>query len=93
MINFSDLLCMQHCDQCNKKCFSVSFIYSGTYNKGPSEKGTNNLSTKDTSIIPTEKCICNSSQLPKRGQSPYKGQNGWFQSVLYSEVPTIASFS
>ncbi len=32
------------------------------------------------------KCICNTFQLPKRGQPPYKGQNCWSQSVLYSEV-------
>ncbi len=29
----------------------------------------------------------NTFQLPKRGQPPYKGQNGWSQRVLYSEVP------
>ncbi len=26
-------------------------------------------------------------QLPKRGQPPYKGQHGWSQTVLYTEVP------
>ncbi len=26
-------------------------------------------------------------QLLKRGQPPYKEQNGWYQNVPYSEVP------
>ena len=28
-------------------------------------------------------------QLPKIGQPPYKGQNGWSQSVLYLEFSTV----
>ncbi len=33
-----------------------------------------------------QECICNTFQPPKRGQPPYKGQNGWSQRVPYLEV-------
>ncbi len=34
-----------------------------------------------------QECICNTFQPLKKGQPPYKGQNGWSQTVPYSEVP------
>ena len=52
----------------------------------PLKKGTTFLQ----STLPISPKVYNYAihfQLLKRGQPPYKGQNGWSQSVLYSEVP------
>ncbi len=60
-----------------------NMCYSRTSNKGPSEKGTTSL---QGTLPISQKRIYDTFQLLKRGQPPYNGQNGWSQSVLYSEV-------
>ncbi len=61
-------------------------VYSRTSNEGLSEKGITSLQgTLPISLKLYN--LCNTFQLPKRGQPPYKGENVWSQCVLYSEVP------
>ena len=68
------------------------YVHWNLYNKGPFKKGTTSLQ-RTLPIFPKVYKL-KLSNIPyilfstsERGQPPYKGQNGWSQSVLYSEVP------